>query len=783
MALRAVRRSSGNNALDWMLTSSQIAANVSAMLPFPPTMAGGDTPPRHSFKSSTTSKPNQQECFRLAHRAARLLTALGRRMEGKWDDAPESLLENIREFEVTLLSIRDFMLGVAQTKWIGRFMAKSSIQDCVIALRGATEGRGLCRSSSQSLIEIHYAIGSTKGNSSTKPLRITGEDIVTVTSPVEFPEPLSSQLSMSECSVSTFDLVDQNSRCSRESTESSFTFVEADPEALVTDSGSQAPVIPEPTEEDLFLADLSGETDEFGFRRYHQSDVIVRKANRKAVGWFAGTSEAQAGGQKTTIKKFLIASGAVQSRDLASAMQSALTTRGLADCACLILKTYREISSAIAHAQQQLSLSENEAQDFIDHATYSIDSDNNIVVGLPAPREGWVTARSYGLEESLADRALQELMNSEETALQAGTSRNSASLKKFKQLKALLHSLLPRQREGPALLPELEDPSRRQQTTTIQLPSAHCEHSASSNRDTIRRDYGYIPGGSTDFANFVRLGNILNDLEDGKAMEVVGETHGTMLVRTGGPGAFPPPLPQRQPASPFALPDEMECWPVALPPQGNAVLFAHHETGLASVNAAWRLLIAQRRDARLDAWHHAAGPHPRYAKISLNASDNNETRQTVTRSLRIDDHQIDDWKPSLPPVPSRATGFRAPAFPQHWRVRWCSRIPASRIRCTGASDAIHRVPRHICPSRTSRRILRITLWAVLARVRPDPPSWCFSCRSGSPVGYVDFIQLDAEDVDVVASHKFPNRHRRAGMGAIKDNRLFARRPTRRLSTI
>ena len=39
MALRAVRRSSRNNALDWVVTSTQIAANVSAMLPFPPTMA------------------------------------------------------------------------------------------------------------------------------------------------------------------------------------------------------------------------------------------------------------------------------------------------------------------------------------------------------------------------------------------------------------------------------------------------------------------------------------------------------------------------------------------------------------------------------------------------------------------------------------------------------------------------------------------------------------------------------------------------------------------------
>ena len=53
-----------------------------------------------THKSTQEIKSNQQECIRLAHRAARLLTALGQRMEGKWDDAPESLLENIREFEV-----------------------------------------------------------------------------------------------------------------------------------------------------------------------------------------------------------------------------------------------------------------------------------------------------------------------------------------------------------------------------------------------------------------------------------------------------------------------------------------------------------------------------------------------------------------------------------------------------------------------------------------------------------------------------------------------------------
>jgi hypothetical protein len=52
-----------------------------------------------SHKNAQDVKTNQQDCVRLAQRAARLLMDVGRRMEGKWDDAPLSLLENIREFE------------------------------------------------------------------------------------------------------------------------------------------------------------------------------------------------------------------------------------------------------------------------------------------------------------------------------------------------------------------------------------------------------------------------------------------------------------------------------------------------------------------------------------------------------------------------------------------------------------------------------------------------------------------------------------------------------------
>ena len=39
MALRAIRRSTGSNALDWMVTSAEIASDVATMLQFPPTVA------------------------------------------------------------------------------------------------------------------------------------------------------------------------------------------------------------------------------------------------------------------------------------------------------------------------------------------------------------------------------------------------------------------------------------------------------------------------------------------------------------------------------------------------------------------------------------------------------------------------------------------------------------------------------------------------------------------------------------------------------------------------
>ena len=172
-----------------------------------------------------------------------------------------------------------------------------------------------------------------------------------------------------------------------------------------------------------------------------------------------------------------------------------------------------------------------------------------------------------------------------------------------------MHSLLPRRREGPCLSPDLEDllddadednplTLRALRALSIEKSRHDQTWNARAPVGTIAAgDYGYIPGDSTDFANFVRLGNIQEAESCSRAMDVVGKTHGTMLVRTSGSSG----LPQRQPASPFLIPDEKECWPIALPPRGNATVFVHHETGLGSVNDVWQFLIT--RGASLASTH------------------------------------------------------------------------------------------------------------------------------------------------------------------------------------
>ncbi|KAI0288481.1 hypothetical protein BC826DRAFT_1037908 [Russula brevipes] len=73
-------------------------------------------------------KTNQQGCILLVQRTIGMLVFLQKHMEGK-RDAPQSLLDDIREFEDTLRSIHKFMFQLTKMNSFRRGLEKSRIQD------------------------------------------------------------------------------------------------------------------------------------------------------------------------------------------------------------------------------------------------------------------------------------------------------------------------------------------------------------------------------------------------------------------------------------------------------------------------------------------------------------------------------------------------------------------------------------------------------------------------------------------------------------------------------
>ncbi|KAI0289110.1 hypothetical protein BC826DRAFT_1107217 [Russula brevipes] len=623
-----------DNAIDWATTTLKTLSNVS---PIPPLTVAMDV-------------------------VLSILQIVSKRMEGK-EDVPQSLWNYIREFE-------DFL--------IKRVLEKSSVRDQLIQhewkLKGARWHFQLSLS-----IETRYVL-APGGAPPHNPPRIVHQSVVA--------NPIDPEV--------------------------------ANLEGLQPESGSPSPTLM-PTEEDEFLASMVRDTradEEFGFRRYHQSDVIILKSNRKATGWFAGSSDADVCGQKMTIKRYeedkdlkqwvrdikmlrnfqfviaccLIGSVAnswhvshenlpqllgyshkgaptpfillagIQNRALDEVMRSVLTTRCLADSASLILRTYRDIASAIAYAQRQLSLSQIDAQYFIEQATYSIDSKDTVVVGLPPPRVKGNTLYLRGLEGSVVryvTQILEELVDVENSILQlqVGPHKMAMAFNRYEQLRDLLYFLLPRRREGLDLSPELEgllDGVDEENPLTIPALQAVSMHQSRSIQWSYAEslvgplkpgDYGYTAGDSRDLSNVVFLGNI-QDGECVKEVEhVVCQANCTMFMLE-----HDPVICHRRsglPTGTSLFPDDGECWEIPLL-EGNADVRVCHKTGLASAKAAWEFLVVN--GASLASTH---GVEPQALIL-------------VTRYERNDDYDATGWLSSLGPrraIEFSSTASDGPAFP------------------------------------------------------------------------------------------------------------------------
>ncbi|KAI0051994.1 hypothetical protein FA95DRAFT_1602228 [Auriscalpium vulgare] len=384
----AVRKNSppafipSRNFLDWSITLTEIAGDVSNMLQSTPAAAAAALLTA-VLKTIAAVKVNQERCMRIGERATRALESIGVQMDRKWDTAPQSLLKNLYTLESTLSGIQDCMRRVSQVTWRRRLLSKPQIDDmlqqCESRLDEAMQGFQLT-----SLMQIHYAVGSRLDYG------VSNGDIANCVS--------------SEVAVS--------------SDESDHLMSDAD-------------------ELEEFFATLRHPEDVFGFRRYHPSEVVLSKSLTWRSGWFSELSEANVKGVKMIVKGYTASSrdealrswyqdikrlrniyhprfpqllgyssGKAQTpfiilscapkQDVMSYLRTSLTPEiPLAESVLAFLRAYRDISRAVLYAQQQLSLDSQGMKEFIRNATYAVNHSHSLVLGLPVQIDDNVVARRW----------------------------------------------------------------------------------------------------------------------------------------------------------------------------------------------------------------------------------------------------------------------------------------------------------------------------------------------------------------------------------------------------
>ncbi|KAI0288496.1 hypothetical protein BC826DRAFT_689636 [Russula brevipes] len=291
-----------------------------------------------------------------------------------------------------------------------------------------------------------------------------------------------------------------------------------------------------------------------------------------------------------------------------------------------------------------------------------------MIVGLPPPREGCVTY-CRGLEESLllcVLRNLRGLMDDGITTLRAGPCQELVHFNKYRQLHGLLRSLLAREGEGLDLSPELEDllddvgEHRPLDLRTLRAFNMHQLQFVRSWPDNslvrpfAAGNYGYIPDGSMDLANFEFLGNIQDSGYHKEIMQVVGLAECKLFGSEHGPVICPP-------MATSSISDERDRWQIPLPLSESSSARVSYEMRLNPVEHAREFLVA-----------HGASLA---SKHGVEAQD----LILVTRSQREYYYLADEWSRlshtrhsiKLDSTASDGPAFPVPVLPLRSRP-WCT---------------------------------------------------------------------------------------------------------------
>ncbi|KAJ7468590.1 hypothetical protein FB451DRAFT_1039570 [Mycena latifolia] len=591
---RRIARQNSDSVLQLAVSLTALSKDLASMSCFPPATALVCV----LLLIMETVQTNQGECNRLARRCATILLNINDQMSGRWDHAPKSLVNNLTRFQGTLESIHNFMKQAASAKWMSRFLRKTSIQTALAQYH--EELNDASRSFQIStLIEIHYAMNPVaRGISMPLPEAYfrASQELGSVPAPRAVPS------------------VDPHAVFSVPEVQS--------PNALINDA-------------DDFIVS-AGVLEDQGFRRYHQSEVVLRGPSRVRGGWWSGASEAQVNGQSSLIKRYegprtdaknqwirdvkalqrlyhpnlpqmlgysadgvptpFILLSNVQIRSPESYLIGSLRQRGVASCIENMLRFANiVVRDATFYVQQQMSLSDQEAQDFLESSSLRIDGSNSVILGLPVLNPATVTVRSYLLNETLRTVILHMLPNRGIVGYKQDLDEEPWQLT---QLTALVASLLPSGSKPPGLSSQMKKvlgiteesfgpstPSLRQfRLLGIEASSHGYAWQKNSSIPAHKFSVGdliYIPPGK-DWDASVTLGNIIKE----------GLVDFDLERKASGVQWCWKDIPIRHVAlQNFDLQESIKCWPIAVPPGAQIDCQIIYRTLFTRMEDAWQFLL------------------------------------------------------------------------------------------------------------------------------------------------------------------------------------------------
>ncbi|KAF9238341.1 hypothetical protein BU15DRAFT_62547 [Melanogaster broomeanus] len=723
------------------ITTTAVARDLVASLQFPPATA-------------------VISVLLLIFETIQILVDIDVQMRGRWDSAPELLTRNLQKFEGTLKLVHEFMRKLADSKWSDRFLRKTSIEDALC------EYSRMLEEASQSfqvwmlatLIDIHYTVSTLacKGSTSTV-IQSSSETRIEAPPPYNnrtsqdgmTQEPGGAQLCVpSDGAVAVYvPTASPMSPPAPSQTEDSI------PE--ITTSGVQDSLDDHYLPEELSSLTLN---EDHGFRRYHQSEVMLRGRSRLKDGWWAGAMEVQVHGQPVLIKKYdddrkgqayrqwlrdvkmlqnlyldvdskLLMPGSVKTQTPEALVRE--TLRCAYHAFWLSRRFYQDTAM---YVQRQFNLTESEVQDFFRGfkvpSRFSEDSRSGLAStdgnASGARRETMASPTHYSALVWICYRTKEE----SRTGITGMMTTRKMSLedmqKKINHLVTLARALLPSSNESPELSPKLQAliEDNDFETPSLTLRQGVTKHSWYERNVPADKfsvgDIGYIlPGKGWD--SFVRLRNILEDgvAELKTSAKAIGEHWCWENV----------PI-RRQPIQAFELPMCTAGWPVAVPPHKQIDVVVRHEAFVSVVKDAWQFLLQNGK------------------KLAQEAGIKPEDLILVTHAGTHQDFYIKDFRPQ--PFGGRQNKLADPRFP-HQQTHGFHQPPSFGFA--------NHSPHFNQPTMPSIVYLFTSLspshepyWSsspmcALPGAERPPLDRHFTYKIGYKTGFLNYVQLHAEDFE------------------------------------